>query len=242
MALFITGDVHGDIDWEKLNTRHFKAQRSLTREDILLVCGDFGAPWCIPESGQDKNILKWHEEKTYTTVFVDGNHENFSALKTYPVIRFRGALCNRIRPHVLHMMRGEVLEFEGHRILAMGGAASHDKEWRVEGLSWWPEEIPSEYEWLHAADALLSQKPDLIVTHDAPESVVRAMFEEEEEDRKHTPVTAWHELLLELIRRHGIPVTDWYFGHHHDDRIYRDGMITFRAMFQNIEKIAPTKN
>ena len=57
------------------------------------------------------------------------------------------------------MMRGELFTLEGHTFFTMGGAMSTDRmstdRWmRREGISWWPEEIPSEAEWQHAWNTL----------------------------------------------------------------------------------------
>jgi hypothetical protein len=43
--IYITGDTHGMIDWEKLNTTEFPEQKSLTRDDYVIVVGDFGGVW-----------------------------------------------------------------------------------------------------------------------------------------------------------------------------------------------------
>lgn len=40
--IFITGDVHGEIDIHKLNTKNFPIQRELTKDDYVMVAGDFG--------------------------------------------------------------------------------------------------------------------------------------------------------------------------------------------------------
>lgn len=54
-----------------------------------------------------------------------------------------GGHVHIVRPNILHLMRGEVFDIDGTTVLAMGGAASHDREWREEGKSWWPEEMPN---------------------------------------------------------------------------------------------------
>ena len=33
------------------------------------------------------------------------------------------------------------LRIGGRKILSLGGAASVDREWRVPGVSWWPDEV-----------------------------------------------------------------------------------------------------
>ena len=137
--IFITGDVHNDIDISKLNTQEFPVQKELTHDDYLIVTGDFGCPWSHPESKTDQYWLKWHNNKKYTTLFVDGNHENFDALETYPIVTFKGARCHQIRENVYHVMRGETLEIGEHKIWCLGGATSHDKEHRTEFISWWSQ-------------------------------------------------------------------------------------------------------
>ena len=43
--IFVTGDTHGDYDIAKLNTHNFPVQRELTKEDYLIIAGDFGCVW-----------------------------------------------------------------------------------------------------------------------------------------------------------------------------------------------------
>lgn len=231
--LFITGDTHNDIDVAKLNAQKFPAQNGLCRDDVVLIAGDFGLPWDMPESGSDKWWLKWYENKQFTTVFIDGNHENFDMLKTYPDVIFAGARCHQIRPHVFHVKRGEVLELSGHRILCMGGAKSTDKSRRKEHISWWREEIPDQSEWDHAEESLIEKRPDIIVTHDVPSSATRFLYEGMRPDVVKTEL----EHLLYLIEQDKIPVKDWYFGHHHMDREFQIGSIQFHARFDCVSKV-----
>ena len=230
--IFVTGDCHGSQDIKKLDLKHFPEQKHLTRDDIIIVAGDFGAPWDFLESQEDRFTLKWHENKTYTTLFVDGNHENFDALQNYPVIEFHGAICHQIRPHVLHVMRGEVIQIAEHRILCMGGAVSIDKQLRQTGASWWPEEEPSYQEWHYAVDQLGKWRPDIIITHDAPGSVIKAMqlYENDDPDA----VERGMEQLLQIIKDEKSPVKNWYFGHHHRDADTHSDNIRYRLVFNRI--------
>lgn len=41
--IFITGDCHADFT--KFNTKSFPEQKELTKEDIVIICGDFGGIW-----------------------------------------------------------------------------------------------------------------------------------------------------------------------------------------------------
>ena len=101
-----------------------------------------------------------------------GNHENYDAYKGYPKEEWHGGQIQRIRPSVLHLMRGQVYELNGRKFFTMGGASSHDIQdgilepddpdfeekfqqleqrgalFRVNHRSWWAEELPSEAEYL----------------------------------------------------------------------------------------------
>ena len=171
MAVYITGDCHSDF--RKLNTTSFPEQKNMTREDTVIICGDFGGVWVKDEKVRGKhgwkdeiNTLNWLESKSFTTVFVDGNHENFQRLYEFPEKEWNGGKVHEIRPHVLHLMRGQVFTIEGEKYFTFGGASSHDighgiidpetdENWkvkvsrfqkdgiwdyRVKGLEWWPEE------------------------------------------------------------------------------------------------------
>ena len=232
--LFITGDIHNNIDIGKLNSSRFAVGKELTRGDVVLIAGDFGLPWKNPESNSDKYWLNWLKDHNFTTVFIDGNHENFDALSTYPEVTFASARCHQLRSHIFHVCRGEVLELAGHRILCMGGAKSTDQSQRKEHVSWWKEEIPTEKEWKHATYNLLSKQPDIIVTHDAPYSAVQMLYGTIRPDSVKTEL----EVLLFQILKHQIPVTDWYCGHHHLDRDFCLNNIEYHVRYQFITEVA----
>lgn len=42
MTVYVTGDIHGGLDMQKL--RNWKLGDSLTSDDYLIVAGDFGFP------------------------------------------------------------------------------------------------------------------------------------------------------------------------------------------------------
>lgn len=66
---FVTGDTHHNIDIQKIDA-FAKVNRTLTRDDYLIVLGDFGAIW-YGDSRDDK-ILDWWENQQWTTLFIDG--------------------------------------------------------------------------------------------------------------------------------------------------------------------------
>lgn len=198
MSIYITGDCHGDM--YRFNTHCFPEQRNMTKDDIVIICGDFGLVWDYTGEGASEAYwLKWLEEKPFTTVFVCGNHENFNRLYSYPVKEWHGGKVHVIRPSVLHLMRGEVYDIEGLKFFAFGGASSHDirdgiieydedgkwretarkwsnqgKMFRIKNVSWWERELPTEKEMQNGIDNLkrCGNKVDYIVTHSPSASVI----------------------------------------------------------------------
>jgi 8-oxo-dGTP pyrophosphatase MutT (NUDIX family) len=104
--IFITGDTHGRYDIRKLNSKSFSMGKQLTKEDYVIIAGDFGFIWF--GNREDDYWIKWFNKKPFTTLFVDGNHENFELLNSYPVEKWNGGKVHRISNSVIHLMRGQV--------------------------------------------------------------------------------------------------------------------------------------
>lgn len=128
--IFATGDIHGDPT--RFSTDSFPEQKEMTKDDYVIVLGDFGLVWNVgEESKTEKHWLDWLEKKPFTTLFVDGNHENYDRLNAYPVEEWHGGKVQKIRPSVIHLMRGEIYDIDGAKCFAFGGAPSHD----IQGLA-----------------------------------------------------------------------------------------------------------
>ena len=241
MGIWITGDTHGEF--RRFSIEYFPEQKEMTKDDLVIILGDFGGIWNHDgESSSEKWWLNWLEEKPFTVLFLDGNHENHWRLNEYPVIHYAGGKVHQIRPHVLHLMRGEIYELQGQRFFAFGGAASHDisdgildpqkdkdkikqwnKDWskmfRVLGESWWPEEMPSEEEMEHGRDNLEDYhfEIDYILSH-APSTEVLWLMDAGRNFYKPDDLTNYLEQIRKLtyFKQH-------YFGHMHENvHFYHD--------------------
>ena len=116
--IYITGDCHSDF--RKFNKEKFPIQTEMTKDDYVIICGDFGGVWAFEEeSEKEKYWLDWLNQKNFTTLFVDGNHENFTRLYNYPVEKWHGGKVHKIRPSVLHLMRGEIFSIDGKKIFLL---------------------------------------------------------------------------------------------------------------------------
>lgn len=224
-VIYLTGDIHGNYDIRKLATRGLTDQAIAPSEgDYLIVCGDFGLVWNKRQNSEERYWLRWLAKKPWTTLFVDGNHENFDRLDAYPVEEWCGGLVHPVHEKVYHLMRAQVYELEGERLFTLGGARSHDMPWRKEGVSWWPRELPSDDE-LRQAEAALDacgRTVDVVVTHCAPTLVQGRIDPTFDADR----LTDYLEHVRETVS-----FERWFFGHYHVDRDYDDG---FSALYERV--------
>lgn len=230
--IFVTGDTHGD--YTRFKTDIFPEQKTMTKADCVIICGDFGI-W--DSSNQSKYWLDWLEHKSFTTLFVDGNHENYDLLNAYPVERWHGGNVHFIRPSIIHLMRGQLFEINGKHIFTMGGASSHDISdgilepedpdfkkkraqldkqgkymYRVNHVSWWAEELPTEAEYATARATLdiCGWRVDYIFTHCAPTNVSDILG-----GGLYQP-DALTDFLDEVSQQCDFDY--WFFGHYHENR------------------------
>lgn len=117
--IYITGDTHIPIDIKKLNTHNFPEQKQMTKNDYVIISGDFGGIW-KKDSKEDDYWLKWLNNKNFTTLFIDGNHENHTLLNSYPVEIWNRGHIHRVKDSVLHLMRGQVFQLQNKRFFYNG--------------------------------------------------------------------------------------------------------------------------
>ena len=211
--IYITGDNHGEIDIHKFSTKRFPGQKTMTKNDYVIICGDFGFPWCNPGDkyyNSDQNWIKWLNEKPFTTLFVDGNHENFDILETLPEKEMFGDVVGVVSDSIFHLKRGKVYEIDGHKIFTMGGAYSHDKEHRKEHVSWWVQEVPNQAERYIALENLAkhNNNVDYIITHCVGKNTL-------EKISKYIDYDEYCEFLDVIDNK--VNYKHWYFGHYHED-------------------------
>lgn len=252
MAVWVTGDIHGDP--RRFSTDYFPEQKDMTKDDFVIILGDFGLIWS--NTKEEEYWLDWLNNKPFTTLFIDGNHENFNLLYSYPVVDFHGGKAHRIRDNIYHLMRGYIFDICDKKFFAFGGARSHDindgildpneyidrpedfkklynsmrrhnKLFRVKGVSWWEEELPSDEEMERGRQSLkgADNKVDFVLTHCAPQEIC-SLIGFRDKDK-----LTWY--LNELIWN-GLQFDRWLFGHYHYDKQL---ISKFILMYNNIIQI-----
>ena len=217
--IFVTGDTHIPIDISKLNTKNFPQQKALSKKDYVIILGDFGLLWSSVIDGEEKYWTKWLNEKKFTTIFVLGNHECYDRLKTYPVETWHNGKVRKISDSIYQLMNGEIFSINNKSFFVMGGANSVDKERRIEGISWWKEEIPSKEELEYGISNLgkYNMKVDYILTHSAPYFIEEELFGNVEMNDLNTHFNSLYKI---------IDFERWWCGHYHENLILRDNLET----------------
>ena len=200
MKIGITGDTHRDLNFSQI----YKAKKQGITH--LIVCGDFGYIW----------YGDWYEQKQLDylnkigikVLFIDGNHENHVLLNSYSISEMYGGKVHKIRENIIHLIRGEVYEIDGHKFFAFGGANSIDIEYRKEGKSWWREEKPDDMDKNNASKNLSKHdyKVDYILTHTSYPLALNKVGGDLRED----DVSEY----LQTIKDN-VDFKYWFFGHMH---------------------------
>lgn len=206
--IYITGDIHCPIDINKLNMTNFPQQKYLTKKDYVIACGDCGIVW--DNSKEELYWRKWLNDKNFTFLWIDGNHENFNLLNKFPVDFWNGGKVHFISDSVIHLMRGQVYTIDELKFFTMGGATSVDKIRRKEGVSWWKEEEPSIKEFNEAMDNFdkCNWIVDYILTHTCGTKIMEQMGYMKE----NNSLNKFFDIL-----ENNLQYKHWYFGHFHDD-------------------------
>ena len=243
--IYITGDTHANFS--RFNEENFQIQNEMTKNDYVIICGDFGGVWSFEEeSRHEKEILDWLEQKNFTTLFVDGNHENFTRLYNYPIEEWNGGKVHKVRPSVLHLMRGEIFNIDNKKFFAFGGAKSHDIQdgilnldeeekiynfrkqgalFRIRDFSWWDLELPTKDEMKNGIKNLekVKYKVDYIVSHCCPTSIQTLIGGP---SFKNDILTDYFQEISEKCE-----FRKWFFGHYHK---YRQVNSQYCLLYENI--------
>lgn len=153
----VAGDFHGDERWAHAALHEIR--RASTTVRTVFHLGDL---W--PAGAMLNRINSTCEDLDLRVLLTCGNHEPFDL--------FRRLWTDPTRPlwlggHVAVLPRPWRMTVGGRRVLSLGGAASVDREWRVLGREWWPDEAITD----QMVEAAIAGGPaDLMLTHETPDA------------------------------------------------------------------------
>lgn len=184
-------------------------------------------------SDDDREVLAWYEDQPWTTLFVDGNHENHDVIDTLPVTERWSGKVQVVPgfPHVVHLMRGEVYDLPlgggtTTRCFVMGGAESTDRWCRTEGVNWWAREMPSDEEYENAVSNLerVGWSVDYVLTHEVPYGAMADAlcwrYWIQRRDPPRNELSGFLQYVDDRLDKRRLGM--WYAGHHHVDRMVMD--------------------
>lgn len=153
MKVLVIGDLHNEF--------YYLNQIIQVKEpDLVICCGDFGY-WPKLEYLNPLTKIKPRNSKV---LWIDGNHEDHWSLKEREQ--------DEIVPNVIYMPRGSTYDLDDNRkILFMGGADSIDKNGRIIGVDWFPDEIIKERD----LENLPDEKIDILISHTCPAELVEKL-------------------------------------------------------------------
>lgn len=222
MAVYITGDTHGNYNkfMERLDVL------KLDSEDIVIVVGDFGFVW---NSDRQLENIKRLTQKDYTLAFLEGNHEDFDLINTFPACDWNGGKIHVIAPNIIHLMRGQVFTLEKKTFFTFGGGYSSDRYRRKEHEDFWKEEMPSALDYKTATENLEKNNycVDYVLSHTGPLTFLRSLG--------HFPDIHERELngFLDWLCNDKLDFKQWFFGHFHIN-VSQD---KFHILFDNVIKL-----
>lgn len=248
--IYLTGDTHGEF--ARFSNRQMRSSGfELASDDYMIVCGDLGLCWS-PDRTFAYNC-RFFEEKPYTVLWVQGNHENYDMIREYPLEEWHGGKVRHIvRDKVILLERGQVFRIEGKTFFTFGGASSHDiqggildrndpdfrrkvKQARIKDLSyrilresWWPEELPSKEEMSEGIKNLgkVDNEVDYIITHCCGTGVQKVLDPGPGCLYEPDVLTDYFDQIEERVQ-----YKHWYFGHYHEDvEVDSKHTVLYRAM------------
>lgn len=189
--LMLAGDVHGYFN-HVITLLDRARNKGVPR---IFQLGDFGA-WEHTADGVEyfDDVSRYAEQRGVTVYFLGGNHDNERlVMEMYGDVRDEEGFV-RVRKNLYMAPRGHVWEWGGTRFIALGGAYSVDKEWRLQlervdqfkaerraarvgevpadksGTLWFPEEEMTDAQFMEIMDRVTENwgTVDVVLSHDKP--------------------------------------------------------------------------
>ena len=213
--IFVTGDTHGEISMSRLSKKKWPMGATLTREDFIIVAGDFGLLFYPMPDAAEIWWTEWLKERPFTVLVVDGNHDNHERLARLPEENMFGSVVGKIADNIFHLKRGMVYEIAGKKILTFGGAESIDKAHRREGISWWKEEVPSYGDMDKCIGSITNceNKVDYLIAHTCPTTLASMILSTIGGQKNEDPTCRMLEHIITSCE-----FRDFYCGHWHVDK------------------------
>ena len=234
MEIYITGDKHGDLR----SLVEFSQQNNLNKDDIIIILGDAGINY-LPNNDLRCFLAKefYNKNITCTLILVHGNHEdNPEYMQDMLEKEWRGGTVfyEEEFPNILYLKDGEIYELNGKKVIALGGAYSVDKGYRLtHGWRWFANEQMTPEVRQRCEDNLekVDWEVDVVLSHTVPISAEPVEFFLPGIDQSKVDKTT--EIWLEKIKNK-LTYKKWLAGHYHCE-VKKPGNI--EILFESIKRL-----
>lgn len=244
-----TGDTHGHFEllFEKLKRSDCKPE-----ETAIVVLGDSGLNyWRGHDKGSykmDNHLQQSLQDTGYTWYILRGNHDQRPETTPGTFIHYDDEVANEVYvreayPNVRYLIDGNIYMFNGRTVLAIGGAYSVDKFYRLarrnlpnDWCGWWSDEQLSGKE----RDEILGElraftpKVDFVLTHTCPRNFqpTDLFLSQIDQSLVDSSMEDW----LDIVRK-TISWRYWLFGHYHADRVEEQHVIQLYNEVISLEEV-----
>lgn len=226
--VYITGDTHGDF----ARIKKFCKEHTTTTDDLMIILGDAG----INFFGDKKDVWRKDAISQIPIKFlcIHGNHEMRPAkVSGYSLVDWHGGkvYLQYEYPTIMFAKDGEIYDIVGYQCIAIGGAYSVDKFYRLQmDLPWFPDEQPSGEIKSYVENRLKARdwKVDVVLSHTVPFEYMPIDLFIPEIDQSTVDSTTENWLSDIEIK---LEYKWWYAGHFHTDRITE----SLQIMYENVE-------
>ena len=212
------GDLHGDP------ARAFALAKAenIYKGDIVVILGDVGAnlyvdigkPWFDRQFKDALSTIPAH------FLLIHGNHERRpGSIPSYHEEHWMGGLClvEDRWPKLHFAVDGEIFDLCGKSCLAVGGAYSIDKAFRLEhGYPWYSDEQPSEETKRRVEEQVRQNNISVILSHTCPFRHIpwERVSTRDCVDNADYSTERWFDHMEALLPNYAA----WYCGHWHTDK------------------------
>lgn len=159
--VLFAGDIHGNTEHAKWLFKH----ASINEVTHIISVGDFGYWVHLPRGERFvSTIAQLAEDAQIKFLWIDGNHENHDILNSLTDIYGRDNPIPTPNEWVQYIPRGCRFSINETTFMGYGGAYSVDWLDRVEGESWWRDELIDPFD----IDLMSPEPVDILFTHEAP--------------------------------------------------------------------------
>lgn len=233
--IYFTGDVHRQVNLLLRDLDYKSIPHSA--DQIVVLLGDVGVNYYGDSSDVREKMKLQNSGRTYFCIH--GNHEmRPESISTYHEQLWHGGTVyvEDQFPNLLFAKDGEVYDLESYKVLALGGAYSVDKFYRLmSGYNWFADEQISPERREEILKRIKELKEvDIVISHTCPEQWQPTDLFLQNLDQ--STVDKSMEVWLTAVEK-ALSYKHWLFAHFHENRMISEKVTMLFRKIKSINQI-----